>query len=254
MKESQGRKPLDQQGSDAASTKDKPQTPGDQNPAEQRDQKSPDNKQGEPAKQSPDENPSANKQPPKGQSDKGSGKPQSPNQGGNKDPGAATGNPTGGGGMPPDNVVKPQGKAAPNEQGEDDANLEYSRKATDLALAYLKDQLAKEKPDKKLLEELKWSREDAARFVAKWEKMKRDAQTAGPQGDAAKKQLDEALGNLGLRPQGTALRGGDKSETRTPAVRDARRSEPPPEYRQQYRAFTKGAAKSAEAEKPAGNK
>jgi hypothetical protein len=156
--------------------------------------------------------------------------------------------------MPPESAIKPKGKAAPNEQGEDEANLEYTRKATDLALEYLKDQLAKENPDKKLLEELKWTREDAARFVAKWEKMKRDAQSAGPQGDAAKKQLDEALSNLGLRPHGTALRGGEKSETHTPTVRDARRSEPPPEYRQQYRAFTKGAAKSANPDKPAGNK
>ena len=59
-------------------------------------------------------------------------------------------------------------------------NLEYSRNATDLALEYLKDQMNKENPDKKLLEDLKWSREDAARFVAKWEKMKRDAQAAAP--------------------------------------------------------------------------
>ena len=113
------------------------QTPGEQNPAEQRRPEVPaTTQQGEPAKQSPDENPLGQRQqPPKGQPDKAGDQSQPPgNRRAKRIPGGAAGNPTGGGGMPPDQVTPPQGKAAPNEQGEDEANLDYSRKATDLAL------------------------------------------------------------------------------------------------------------------------
>jgi len=239
--------------------------PGDAKPSEKGtpgEKKSPGENPGEGQKppQTPnDGSPKTGEQPP-GEPGKPGDRPPTPskagdsktgnNEAGNKDPGGAAGNPNGGGGLPPEGVTPPGGKAAPNEEGED-PNLAYSRKATDLALEYLKDQMNKENPDKKLLEDLKWSREDAARFVAKWEKMKRDAQAAGPQGEAARKQLDGALDGLGLRPRGASLRGGQTSETRTPTVRDARRSEPPPEYRQQFRAFTKGVAKGEEGNKPA---
>ena len=39
------------------------------------------------------------------------------------------------------------GDAAPGEPGEDPFNREYAKKQTVMALEYLKDQLAKEKPD-----------------------------------------------------------------------------------------------------------
>ena len=245
------RDPSAQQDGDPSPKKDEQRQPREKQPGDKRP--------GE--KQSPGEQ-SRDEQQPQGQPDKAGSQPPSPQpqQGGNDkssgtgNAGGAAGNPTGGGGLPPEKAPPPRDKAAPNEQGEDDANLEYSRKATDLALEYLKDQLNKENPDKKLLEELKWTREDAARFVAKWEKMKRESRAAGPQGEAARKQLDNALENLGLRPHGTALGGGQASESRTPTVRDTRRSEPPPEYRQQFRAYTKGVAKGAETDKPAANK
>ena len=36
--------------------------------------------------------------------------------------------------------------------------------------------------------------------------MKRAAAEKGPEGDAAEKQFDDAIGSLGLRPRGTELR------------------------------------------------
>ncbi len=159
------------------------------------------------------------------------------------------GRPTGGGGTA-GTQAEPDGSAEPPrpDRGEDDPNLEYSKKATDLAIEYLKDQLAKDKPDQKLLDELKWSRDDMQRFVDQWERFKKQADTADAQ---TKKKFDDKMGSLGLRPRGTALKGGQTQEGRSPTVRESRRSEPPPEWAEQYRAFTTGAAKGA---KPEANK
>ena len=95
------------------------------------------------------------------------------------------------------------------ESGEDDPNLEYTKKATDLAIEYLKDQLAKGKPDQKLLDELKWTPDDMRRFVDQWDRFKKQADAADP---ATKKKLEEKMKSLGLRPHGTTLKGGQTHE------------------------------------------
>ncbi|MBI2824913.1 MAG: hypothetical protein HYX69_09535 [Planctomycetia bacterium] len=152
------------------------------------------------------------------------------------------GAPTGGGGLPSEHDEFPDAAKPPEkEHVEDEANLEYTRKATDLAIEYLKDQLAKDKPDQKLLDELKWSREDMEHFVRQWERFKQQAKATDPD---ARQKLDEKLESLGLRPRGTALKGGQTQEGQSPTVRGGRRSEPPPDYAEQYREFTKGRAKS----------
>ncbi len=106
----------------------------------------------------------------------------------------------------------------------------------------MKDQLAKGKPDQKLLDELKWTPDDMRRFVDQWDRFKKQADAADP---ATKKKLEEKMKSLGLRPHGTTLKGGQTHEARSPAVRESRRSEPPPEYADQYRAYTTGTAKGA---------
>ena len=106
----------------------------------------------------------------------------------------------------------------------------------------MKDQLAKDKPDQKLLDELKWTREDMQRFVDQWDRFKK--QYAGADAET-KKKLDEKMESLGLRPSGTTLKGGQTHESKSPSVRDSRRSAPPAEYADQYRAFTTGTAKGA---------
>ncbi len=67
----------------------------------------------------------------------------------------------------------------------DSANLEYARRQSALALEHLRDQLAKEKPD--LLDRLGWSKEDARRFLDRWEAMQQSAAENGAAGTAAKR-------------------------------------------------------------------
>jgi hypothetical protein len=139
------------------------------------------------------------------------------------------GNPTNGGrpgeedrGPPP----VPRG-----EPGGDQANLEFARKQTNLALEHLKDQLDKDRRD--LLQRLGWSPDDARRFLAKWEKMQQATADKGPQGKAAQKQLDDALRALGLRWRGTELRGGGTSRDKLGGLRENARFKPPAEWAEQ---------------------
>ncbi len=128
----------------------------------------------------------------------------------------------------------------------DDPNLDYARQATDLALEYLKDQLAKEEPDPDLLERLGWTREDMQRFVDRWEALKRAADQPGEEGKQAQVELDEMLRSLGLRPRGAALVGGTGDGTRISNTREGARSDPPSAYAEKYRAFTRGKKRRAE--------
>lgn len=177
-------------------------------------------------------------QKPNGQQQPGQQQPnqQSDNKGG----GTSTGNPQGGG--PSDNITNPQRQNVP-EPGGEDPNLEYTRKATDLAIENLKDQLAKNKLDQELLDKLKWSREDVERFVKHWEDMKREAGQPGTKGKAAQQQLDDALRSLGLRPKGTSVKSRAASD-KIRDMKDARDSQPPAEYADQYRAYSTGTSKA----------
>lgn len=183
--------------------------------------------------------------------DKGDGNPSSPggNQpaGGTAKPGEANnqGNPTSADGQPGQN----RNQAKPQEPAGEAANLDYAKKATDLALEHLKDQLAKDKPDPELLDKLKWSREDMQRFVDHWERMKRDAQTPGATGEAARKKLDESLRGLGLRPQGTNLPSNETSNDQQRNVRSSRGTAPPAEFAEQVKAYKQRLAKGQKSEK-----
>lgn len=128
----------------------------------------------------------------------------------------------------------------------DDPNLDYARQATDLALEYLKDQLAKEEPDQDLLDQLGWTREDMQRFVDRWEALKRAADQPGEEGKQAQVELDEMLRSLGLRPRGAALAGSTGDGTRISNTREGARSDPPAAYAEKYRAFTRGKRRRAE--------
>jgi hypothetical protein len=154
-------------------------------------------------------------------------------------PGAkGSGNPTTGGkpGEQPNADAPPEAVETPAEK----ANLDYARKQTELALEHLRDQLAKEKPE--VLERLGWTKEDARRFLDRWELMKQAAGKQGPAGTAARKQFDDALRSLGLRPRGTELRHGGMQTDQLQNLRDAGRFAPPPEWAEQFREYTRGVA------------
>ena len=125
----------------------------------------------------------------------------------------------------------------------DAANLEYTRKSTDLALDHLKNELAKDEPDPELLNQLGWSRRDLERFVQRWERMRADAQTPGATGEAAKRELDETLRSLGLRPRATSLKSKAGPGDQVQGVKESRRTTPPPEYREQSKAYSQGTAR-----------
>ncbi len=132
-------------------------------------------------------------------------------------------------------------EASPNETpepGGDEVNMEYARKQTELALEHLENQL--NKGDTQLLERLGWTQEEAQRFLERWKKLRQAAD--GSKNAEAKKELDEALRSLGLRPKSTTLRRGDVPRDAQKGMRDSGRFEAPPEWREQMRAYTKGVA------------
>jgi hypothetical protein len=116
-----------------------------------------------------------------------------------------------------------------------EANQEYARRATDLALEFLKDQ--QDRPDPGLLKELGWTAEELRAFVQRWESLKREAKES----PAKQAELDEALQSLGLRPARDKKRTAGSRSDATSGNRDAgNRSNPPSSYQDQIQAFRKG--------------
>jgi hypothetical protein len=141
------------------------------------------------------------------------------------------------GGIPDQQQPQSQTPPPPVPEGAQ-VNLEYARKATDLALETLKDQ--KSNPDSELLEKLGWTEEDLQRFLARWEAMKRAASQEGAAGDEAKRTLRDTLESLGLRPSNSGLRRGQTDSDEQRALRDSgHRTAPPPEYQKQFEAYLK---------------
>ena len=147
--------------------------------------------------------------------------------------GGSTSGGTGGAGGPP-----------PRESGGDEdlppadkANLEYARKATDLALEYLKDQ--RDAPDPELLDKLDMSKEELQKFIDRWSKMKRSA------GDeAVRDDYDDALRSLGLRPAADKRRNADFQSDTQRGPDSGSRSKPPPSFIDKFRAFKNRAPSS----------
>ena len=99
----------------------------------------------------------------------------------------------------------------------EDPNLEFARKQTDLALEYLRDQMAKDKSS--LLEQLGWSREDAEGFLRRWDEMKRAAGQQGPAGDTARKSARRGHQEPGPAPgNARAAQRGRPRRTRSTAA------------------------------------
>jgi hypothetical protein len=173
---------------------------------------------------------------------KGSSQPSGGGDSSNPKPGTAgttsAGNPVAGGSGSDEarGPAPPPPNAAPSG---DAANLDFASKQTDLALDYLARQLAKDKPDPRLLGSLGWTRADLEKFYQQWAQMRREAQVAGPE---AKKQYNDALRSLGLKPHSTELRGGDTPRDKYQHLRDSRRSDPPPGWRDLFDAYSEGIA------------
>ena len=134
---------------------------------------------------------------------------------------------------------EPAEPAPPAAEVADEANLEYARKATDLALQRLKDQMDKGQTDQELLDRLGWSKQDLEAFVSRWEAMKRKANDQGRQAQAARSELDATLRSLGLHPRGASIKSNHRDD-QLERLKEGRRSRPPAEYAEQYRGYTQG--------------
>ncbi|MGV3606695.1 MAG: hypothetical protein ACO1RA_09805 [Planctomycetaceae bacterium] len=141
---------------------------------------------------------------------------------------------TGQGGAPMEG--SPDAAASATESGEvpdgDAANLDYTRKATSMALDYLKDQ--EHNPDPDLLKELNWTEADLKNFLKRWESLSEESKA-----DATKKhELDEALRSLGLSAPTARKRQGGKASDAVRGIGDGQsRVAPPSRYRDQFEAF-----------------
>ena len=157
----------------------------------------------------------------------------------------ASGTPTGGGGQAGTGSAPPPSASGSAPEG-DDANLDYARKQTDLVLEKLADQLNRKRVDRELLDQLGWSEEDLRRFVARWQQRMRAAQAETPTADPARRELDEALRSLGLRPG--PLRQSDQPQDQMRDLREGYRGSVPLEYRERLRAYSEGVSRSRQAE------
>ena len=123
----------------------------------------------------------------------------------------------------------------------DDANLEYAQKATDLALKYLKDELAKEEPNAELLKSL-GGQDKLRQFVEQWEEKSRAAQQHNAESTDARRDWENTLRSLGLKPRGPVVESPTSSD-RNGGNFEGVSLPPPPEYRDRARGFKTGIAK-----------
>jgi len=183
----------------------------------------------------------------------GGGKPGAGGQAAQSEPGAEPAQPEAGkpgdsqtptanggwaGGDRPNRQDRPPADGAPQtkemEWGEQD--LANARNAASLAVEHLRKAVESGRTD--VLDQLGWTRDQARAFLDRWETM----QQLEASGDPARRgEYDRVLRSLGLRP------GGVQSSRDVPAdvkggQAEGRRSRPPSDYREQFKAYTQGTA------------
>ena len=107
----------------------------------------------------------------------------------------------------------------------------------------MKEELAKNQGDPPLLKELGWSREETQRFIDRWEQMRARSGMSGPSGKAAQRELDDTLRSLGLRARATTPHGNQARGNTVQGYKESRRATPPPEFAEEYKAYTEGTAR-----------
>lgn len=145
----------------------------------------------------------------------------------------------GSGGMSggPQGTGKAQGDTpSPDVMDSESQDLSAVRQATDLALDHLRDSIRS--TDDEMLKELGWTREQAEAFLQRWDNM----QKASVNGNQRQKQaFEQTLRSLGLRPD--RVRSSRQIEEDSKGVQvESRRTQPPYEYRERFKAFMKGAS------------
>jgi len=137
----------------------------------------------------------------------------------------------------PQGTGKAQGDTpSPEVMDAESQNLSAVRQATDLALDHLRDSIRS--TDDEMLKELGWTREQAEAFLQRWDNMQK-ASVNGNQGQ--KQAFEQTLRSLGLRPD--RVRSSRQIEEDSKGIQvESRRTQPPYEYRERFKAFMKGAS------------
>ena len=114
--------------------------------------------------------------------------------------------------------------------------LSAVRQATDLALDHLRDSIRSTDDD--MLRELGWTRKQAEAFLRRWENMQKSADN-GSQGQ--QRAYEQTLRSLGLRTDRVRSSRTIQDDQKGVEV-ESRRTQPPYEYRERFKAFLKGAS------------
>ena len=155
---------------------------------------------------------------------------------------AAAGSPSGAGGQA-NGGTKPGVTAAGGDATRQDREMEWgeqdlahARNAADLAIEHLRQ--AVESGDGGVLDDLGWSPQQARDFLARWEAMRRMARS----GDQRQRgEFEQAVRSLGLRPAGVGSSREVPADVKGGQA-EGRRSRPPSDYREQFKAFLQGTA------------
>jgi hypothetical protein len=147
-----------------------------------------------------------------------------------------------GGGGQPGGAVNPSPSSTGEAPEGDAANLEYARKQTDLVLDKVADQLSRKKVDGELLKELGWSEAELKRFLDRWQQRKAAAEQKDEAGDAAKRELDDALRSLGLHRGELQQNTATKDNMRD--LKEGYRGPVPAEYKERLRAYNQGVSRA----------
>jgi len=114
-------------------------------------------------------------------------------------------------------------------------DLANARNAADLAIEHLRNSV--ESGDTAVLDQLGWTPEQARGFLARWEAMRRMARD----GDQRQRSdFEQAIRSLGLRPDGVRSSRDVPADAKGGQM-EGRRSRPPSDYREQFKAFMQGA-------------
>ena len=179
-----------------------------------------------------------------GESGKGDGKPSGKP---GKSPGGKPGKQSNGAGGQSGPMTDAPNDDAPGEatvEESEAANLEYNRRATELVLKRLQDELERGDVDPELLEQLGWSKDEMQRFAERLGKHLQESKSLEetPESIARRQQFEEMLKSLDLKKQGTK-RSGENSPQRDVNQIESRRANVPPQYRKAYEQFTKDLAR-----------
>ena len=87
-----------------------------------------------------------------------------------------------------------------------------------------------------MLDRLGWTADEARAFLDRWQKMRQFAGSADP---VERGEFERAVRSLGLRPDGVKSSRDVPSDARGGQA-EGRRSRPPADYQEQFKAYTQG--------------